>query len=107
MHAHPGGRPKVEQRTDVEAPRITVNARRVATFDIGAERSACGRGDVDRRFEIDLAALIADTAADAGARAQLVGHRRIDVDGLHFGLDSLEAADPVRAVFGLETEGCV
>src|SRR3954447_15903413 len=114
VHAEARRRQDVEKRADVETPGIAIDAGRVLTFDAGpangAERACApnvkGSGRVvDRSREVYLAVLVADAAADADGVAYLEGHGGIDVDRLHFRLDPLKAADPVRVIFCRKPEG--
>ena len=55
----------------------------------------------ERRLEM----LIVHAGADPELVGDLVGHRRVDVDRLHFGLERLIAAEPAVVVIRLEAEG--
>src|SRR5207302_3966458 len=113
VDAHASGRGHIEQRADVETPRVAVDAGGVLALHARSAdgtkqaRPAGGKSGgrvVHAGFEVNFSALIAEAAADAEAVAQLVRKRGIDVERLDFGRDALEAANPVGVVFGLEAE---
>src|SRR2546426_10976479 len=98
MDAHPRGRRYVEKPANVESPGVAIHARLVLALEVRPEGAAHDCGVIDGRKQVDLAALIADSATDAGGFAQLVRQRGIDVERLYFGLDALGAADPGRVL---------
>src|SRR2546430_16604908 len=90
MDAHPRGRRYVEKPANVESPGVAIHARLVLALEVRPEGAAHDRGVIDGRKQVDLAALIADSATDAGGFALLFRQRRVYVVRLYFLLEAFE-----------------